>query len=66
MPLPNPFGEGDPLMEVSADVSDILFNKLLYLKKLIEDTAASEETKSLLRVSLSEVHIKILFTGVID
>lgn len=52
MPLPNPFGDGQALMEVPADVSEILFNKLLYLKKLIEDTASSEETIRLLRVSL--------------
>ncbi|XP_031549243.1 probable ubiquitin carboxyl-terminal hydrolase FAF-X isoform X2 [Actinia tenebrosa] len=49
VPFPNPFGDGQPLMEVPTDVSEILFNKLLYLKKLIEDTASSEETIRLLK-----------------
>ncbi|EDO35056.1 predicted protein [Nematostella vectensis] len=48
-PLANPFGEGQPLMDLQPDVTEALFNKFTYLKKVIEDTTSSEETLKLLR-----------------
>ncbi|XP_068731970.1 ubiquitin carboxyl-terminal hydrolase 9X-like isoform X1 [Montipora capricornis] len=48
-PKTNPFGEGPPVMEIQPVVADILFNKATYLKKVIEDSTASEDTLKLLR-----------------
>lgn len=48
-PKANPFGEGQPVMEIQPVVADILFNKATYLKKVIEDCTSSEDTLKLLR-----------------
>ena len=52
-PLPNPFMDQslnhNYLMPLQAPVSDLLFNRYGYLKKLIEEANQSEDTKRLLQ-----------------
>ncbi|XP_013401949.1 probable ubiquitin carboxyl-terminal hydrolase FAF-X isoform X1 [Lingula anatina] len=48
-PMPNPHGDPSPLMPVQPLVSDLLFGRTSYVKKLIEDCNSSEETTKLLR-----------------
>ncbi|XP_071463035.1 ubiquitin carboxyl-terminal hydrolase 9X-like isoform X2 [Marmota flaviventris] len=51
-PLPNPFGDANlsqPIMPIQQNVADILFVRISYVKKIIEDCSNSEETIKLLR-----------------
>ncbi|XP_047391135.1 probable ubiquitin carboxyl-terminal hydrolase FAF-X isoform X5 [Sciurus carolinensis] len=51
-PLPNPFGDpnlSQPIMPIQQNVADILFMRISYVKKIIEDCSNSEETIRLLR-----------------
>jgi len=51
-PLPNPHGDttlSAPLMPIQSQVNEILFRRNTYVKKVIEDCNASEETVKLLR-----------------
>nr|XP_055233185.1 probable ubiquitin carboxyl-terminal hydrolase FAF-Y isoform X6 [Gorilla gorilla gorilla] len=50
-PLPNPFGDpnlSQPIMPIQQNVSDILFVRTSYVKKIIEDCSNSEDTIKLL------------------
>lgn len=50
--LPNPYGDpslAQPLMPVQQLVTEILFVRTSYVKKIIEDCSNSEETVKLLR-----------------
>lgn len=50
--LPNPFGEepeGGFLMPLQADVEDLLYKRPGYVKKLIEDANAAEDTMKLFK-----------------
>ncbi|XP_064082430.1 probable ubiquitin carboxyl-terminal hydrolase FAF-X isoform X2 [Macrobrachium nipponense] len=51
-PLPNPHGDPscpEPLMTIQPKVADILYGRATYVKKIIEDANASEDTVKLLK-----------------